>query len=169
MLENIMKICAIFDPVFIITIGSAMIILLLLKMFHSLNEGNKDTKHIPLGNYIKSTGKIINYEYESEQKIIEKDGKKEQITIQKKYPIVEYALNNEMKTYKYPKAFYKEMPDNIGYQFAVYLKNNNENPVIKYDDIYYIESRKAEKTTYIVCGIIAFLFAIATIFSIIGH
>lgn len=169
-MKYLIEFCGIFNPGLIATIAAAGIFFVLYNTLSTLNKNKKTTiRHSNLSEYQKVTGKICGYENKLEKKIIKKEGRAQEITTTILYPVVEYVYNDETRVLTYNTPFYKQTEPNVGYEFAVYVNINTEVPVIKYEDIYYLESRSALIIAYVTAGLIAAISLVAIILSFIAN
>lgn len=158
-MDMFIKMCGIFDPFFIALMGSMLVFFLIFKVLHQLNDAKKLAKTYDTQNFKYITGRILEYEYEEHEKVIEKDGKMVKTTIRRAFPIVEYTYNDETKRYTYKSSYIRQTKENIGYEFPMYIDPKTNEPYIKFDEIYANEIH----LTKIITGIVAVLLITLTI------
>ena len=168
-MKYLFEFCGIFNPGFIIIIGVVVIFFILYNTLSALNKAEKSTRSHNMSNYIKTTGRIIEYETKTEEKIIKQNGTTQKTIITRLLPVIEYKCDDEIKTITYKVPFYKQIEPNPGYEFAVYIEKNTKNPLIMYKDIYYLETRAALTTAYVISAIIGLITIAASILSFIAN
>lgn len=168
-MQTIIDFCSIINPLFFLLAGVCILVLYFLNFYGKFKDVKRfsaiDTKKCT-----KTTGVIKDYETEYEIKLVKKDGKEQQIQIEKYYPIVEYTIDNETYTTRYKKPFFKPIKPTIGYEFPVHINDTGDRyPYILYEDIYFNEIKGAKITMFFVCGFILIITIALTILSAIGQ
>lgn len=135
-MKLLMELCGIFNPFLILFFGLLAIFYVIFHFLHELKLSRKIAKIYDASSFTSVTGRIIEYEYEEKEKIIEKDGKHIKTMITYAYPIVEYRHNDEIKRYVYKTSFKRQFKENIGFEFQMYIDPNNNEPYVNFDDIY---------------------------------
>lgn len=158
-MKMFVEFCGVFDPLFIVIMGILAIFYIIFSYLHGIKEVRRRAKIYDPSGFITVTGRIIEYEYEEKEKIIQKDGKPIKTMITYAYPIVEYTHNNEKKQYIYKTHYANQLKENIGFEFPMYINPNNNEPYVNFDDIYVNEIQKS-KITMAVISIIIFIIAV---------
>ena len=168
-MEIIINFCSIVNPLFFVLFGICALIMYITAFYIKYKEIKQFSK-IDTKNYTKTTGVIKDYEIEYETKIIKKDGKEQQVQIEKYRPVVEYKIENETYTVTYKRPFFKSIKPIIGYELPVHISNSGDrSPYILYEDIYFNELKGSKITMIFVCGFIIVATITLTIFSVLGQ